>query len=191
MTWTKKENELIKSLFTETSNFEELSVKMKLQGFHRSPLAIGFKLVNLGIIKKEVLDEWMKVQEEIRVKQRYENSPTTKKEVYERDKGKCIYCNKSDELIYAHIIPFRLTKQNLSKETILLCSNHHKQFDKGDKEIIEKVFSKMCEYYLDYPNKYWIKQGFCETCNRSHTKIERVGQNPTQIHIGEEGATQG
>ncbi len=168
--WDNEQKELLMKLWKKHKSFDEIacaindhnSLKAKLNGFdiipHRTPRAVAIQCKKLGFISGEELVEWEKKEVEAKRKTRANNRYPTRKEVFARDKNKCVVCNATKDLKFAHIIPFEKTRQNCKKEAMTLCKYHHTHFDKGCTKCVEKVYKRMCECYQDYSNEYGIEK---------------------------------
>ena len=78
-----------------------------------------------------------------------EYSIVERKEVYQRDKGVCIYCNSKTYLGIAHIFASRAKGGKGCRENgVLLCQECHNKLDNGKDPEIRKKIQKFCEDYL-------------------------------------------
>lgn len=162
--WDKGQERILLKLFKEERPFEEIAerlnkyIKRKYSDrvwFHfRSPVAVATKLYMNGLIPREKFEEYKKsVKNELRA-YRDKNYHDFTKKVLKRDGNKCVICGTSSYCECCHIIPFRDTKANVEIEGVMLCPDHHKDFDRYKENVVKGVFQRMRSLYQDYHNRY-------------------------------------
>lgn len=204
--WSRLEHEHLKAYFKEGLSFKDMTERInKLResksenGSYiiRTPRSVYIQLYRLNLISPEdfakleleSLQRWEEKKKET-ARKRDVNLDTCKKNILNRDNSQCVICKSKDDLIFAHVIPFRQTSMNTEKESITLCNKHHKAFDNLDNDITKKVFEIMSSYYEDYSKDYCLYETLC-LVHGNHLHIKRVGQNPSQIIEQEKDTSKG
>lgn len=87
-----------------------------------------------------------------------------KLEVWERDKGRCVYCgNTYNVMPNAHIVPRSKGGMGIVTNVVTLCTNltenrcHH-YYDNGTKEQREKIDAKIVAYMKQKYGEDWCKE---------------------------------
>ena len=187
--WTEEEETLVIKMFHEGKSYEEIAKMInenKKQEssdtyvIRRSPRAVVFQARKFGLITNEELLEQDKQNTLEKQRARKKNLCQIKKIVLKRDKNKCVYCNSTNNLQFAHIISFDSSRENLEEEAITLCKEHHDTFDGRKKSIIDGriqitkvVYDRMCSYYPNYSESYEFYNEYCESCQDFHFGIRK------------------
>ena len=182
MQWNQAQRTIVCGLFLIGKTFQEISdeinkyIEREARGYrmrpYRSDRAIAFQCNILGLLSEDELKKWDARRTKKRIKDREKDYYKVRQKVFKRDENKCVICSSLENLHFSHIIPFRQTRLNIEIEAITLCGEHHKKFDNNDNNITKIIFSKMCEYYEDYKQKYSLIESGCEV-HGMHVLIER------------------
>jgi len=86
-------------------------------------------------------------------------SPAVKKRVWERDRGRCVYCgNNYNVMPNAHYIPRSKGGLGIEQNIVTLCTELtenkcHRKFDFGTAEEQQRIGDKVREYLMEhYPD---------------------------------------
>ncbi len=97
--------------------FELIDFKVLNDG-HRNVFRFILKLTNLGNVKKE--------NQKVEISQTRIIPSEVKKEVWKRDKGKCVLCGSTKNLHFDHELPFSKGGTSLTAKNVrLLCMKHN------------------------------------------------------------------
>lgn len=84
-------------------------------------------------------------------------SGDTYRRVYERDKGRCIFCGRSDGLQCAHFVARSQGGKGIEQNLAMLCLSHHIALDNGADTELRNLIKMRFEMYLKSKYEDWNK----------------------------------
>lgn len=181
--WNKEQTEVLLENFHQGKNIHEITnaVNQKIKDSRPGAIktvrtydSVAYKLKNLGLITEQQLSDTLKAKRVMVQFHRLNNYDDIKKEVFARDKNKCIICGGNDWLQLAHVVPFRETFAKEERELISLCKKCHKIFDELNEFETKKIFDYMCKIYPNYEKEYKMTYRYNPVTNKDLAEIKRI-----------------
>lgn len=180
--WDKEQTDLLIENFKKGKSVHKITmlinehIKKSRPGILKTTRtfdSVANKLKNLGLISEDKFNDILKVKKFNVQFNRLNSYEDIKKEVFDRDRNKCIICGEKN-IQMTHIVPFRETFKNKPIELVSLCFKDHKMFDDLCEYETKKVFDYMCKLYPNYDKKYKITYRYNPITNKDLCEIKRI-----------------